>query len=210
MELLRRLSLATGEAVNIPPEIRAGDTVSWKDVPTQDNLGNPISFATHTLTYYLRTDANHEGAVIAGTSVAGGADSGGWSFTISAAITAGFPAQQFFWQAIAVNRTDASKTTIGAGQLSVLASLEYSGDPARYDGRSQAQKDLDAVQAAIRALVSGGVVKQYTIGNRSLTKYDLNDLLALESKLKSDVKREQKAALIANGLGDPHNLFVRF
>jgi len=24
------------------------------------------------------------------------------------------------------------------------------------------------------------------------------------------VKREQKAALIANGLGNPHNLFVRF
>jgi hypothetical protein len=31
-----------------------------------------------------------------------------------------------------------------------------------------------------------------------------------ESKLKSDVKREQMAELIANGLGNPHNLFVRF
>jgi predicted GIY-YIG superfamily endonuclease len=31
-----------------------------------------------------------------------------------------------------------------------------------------------------------------------------------ESRLKAEVKREQKAALIANGLGNPHNLFVRF
>jgi hypothetical protein len=36
------------------------------------------------------------------------------------------------------------------------------------------------------------------------------DLLQLESKLKAEVKREQMADLIANGLGNPHNLFVRF
>jgi hypothetical protein len=35
-------------------------------------------------------------------------------------------------------------------------------------------------------------------------------LLALETKLKADVNREQKAQLIANGLGNPFNLFVRF
>jgi len=36
------------------------------------------------------------------------------------------------------------------------------------------------------------------------------DLLQLEGKLKAEVKREQAAALIANGLGNPFNLFVRF
>ena len=92
----------------------------------------------------------------------------------------------------------------------MLAALSYSGTPAALDGRSQAQKDLDAVQAAIRTIVAGGVVRQYTIGNRSLSKYDLTDLLALETKLKADVNREQKAQLIANGLGNPFNLFVRF
>ena len=101
-------------------------------------------------------------------------------------------------------------TTIGAGQLEVLPGLDYTGQPSAFDGRSQAQQDLDAVQAAIRAIVSGGVVKEYTIGNRSLKKYDMKDLLELESKLKAEVKREQMADLIANGLGNPHNLFVRF
>jgi hypothetical protein len=58
--------------------------------------------------------------------------------------------------------------------------------------------------------VAGGVAKEYTIGNRNLKKYDMADLLQLESKLKAEVKREQMADLIANGLGNPHNLFVRF
>jgi hypothetical protein len=91
----------------------------------------------------------------------------------------------------------------------VLAALEYSGTPGAFDGRSQAQQDLDAVQAAIRALISGGA-KQYTIGSRSFTKVDLSDLMERESRLKAEVKREQMAELINNGLGNPHNLFVRF
>ena len=60
------------------------------------------------------------------------------------------------------------------------------------------------------AIVAGGVAKEYTIGNRNLKKYDMADLLQLESKLKAEVKREQMADMIANGLGNPHNLFVRF
>ena len=66
------------------------------------------------------------------------------------------------------------------------------------------------MQAAIRAIISGGAVAEYTIGSRRLKKMEMTDLLMLESSLKAEVKREQKASLIANGLGNPHNLFVRF
>jgi len=189
--------------VKIPAQIRAGDTLKWRDDAATDNLGNAIDSATWTLTYYLRTNTNHEGATVVGTAYGQG-----WEFTLSAATSVDFDAGDWFWQAVA---TSGSETvTLGAGQLTVLAALSYTGQPHAFDGRTQAQEDLDAVQAAIRALVSGGVVKQYTIGNRSLTKYELADLLALEGKLKSDVKREQMAELMANGLGNPHNLFVRF
>jgi hypothetical protein len=59
-----------------------------------------------------------------------------------------------------------------------------------------------------RLLADGA--KQYSIGSRSFTSLDLSELMERESRLKSDVKREQMADLIANGLGNPHNLFVRF
>jgi hypothetical protein len=189
--------------VNIPSSLRAGDTVQWRDIPGADNLGNAISSSDYTLTYYLRFNAASEGATVVGTAYGTG-----WEFTIAAATSAGFDAGTWFWQAVATKT--GSTITLGSGQLTVQRSLSYSGTPGAVDGRSQAQQDLDAVQAAIRALVSGGVVREYTIGSRSLKKYELADLLQLEAKLKADVKREQMADLIANGLGNPHNLFVRF
>jgi hypothetical protein len=39
---------------------------------------------------------------------------------------------------------------------------------------------------------------------------EMADLVMLETRLKTMVIREQKAALIANGLGDPTSLYVRF
>lgn len=189
--------------MNIPSEIRAGDTIQWRDVEGADNLGNVISSASWTLTYYLRTNTASEGATVVGTAYGTG-----WEFTIPSGTSTGFDAGQWYWQALATSGSN--KITLGAGQLKVLASLSYAGSPGAVDGRTQAQKDLDAVQAAIRAITAGGVVKEYTIGNRNLKKYDMADLLQLESKLKAEVKREQMAELIANGLGNPHNLFVRF
>lgn len=189
--------------MNIPAQIRAGDTVKWRDGAGRDNLGAAITSADWTLTYYLRFNKNNHGATVVGTAYGTG-----WEFAISQATTLALDPGQGFWQAEATKGSD--HVTLGAGQLEVLPSLSYAGSPAAFDGRSQAQIDLDAVQAAIRAMVSGGAVAEYTIGNRRLKKMELTDLLALESTLKATVKREQAAQLQANGLGNPHNLYVRF
>lgn len=168
-----------------------------------DAFGNAISSGTWTLTYYLRTNTASEGATVAGTAYGQG-----WEVTLSASTTNGFDAGQWYWQAIATAGSE--KFTLGAGQLEVLAALQYAGTPGAFNGLSQAQQDLAAVQAAIRAMVAGGAVAEYTIGSRRLKKLPLTELLQLEAKLKADVKREQAAELAANGLGNPHNLFVRF
>jgi len=188
--------------VNIPSTIQAGDTIQWRDVEAADNLGNVVSSADYSLTYWLRTNTASEGSSVTGTAYGTG-----WEFTIAAATSAGFDAGVWYWQAIASKA--GSVITLGAGQLTVERALSYAGTPGAFDGRSQAQIDLDAVQAAIRSIVSGGA-KQYSIGSRSFTKLDLGELMERESKLKAEIKREQMAELIANGLGNPHNLFVRF
>lgn len=190
--------------MRIPNEIRAGDTVKWRDDPSTDVYGNVISSSNGwTLTYYLRFNKANHGATVVGTAYGAG-----WEFTLSQATTLAFDEGDGFWQA------EASKAgehiTLGAGPLEVLPSLSYTGNPGAFDGRSQAQKDLDTVQAAIRSLMTGGAVQEYRIGTRSLKRYDLTDLLALETRLKGEIARENKAAMIANGLGNPHNLFVRF
>ena len=190
--------------MNIPAEIRAGDTVKWRDGPSTDVFGNQISSGTGwMLTYYLRFDKQNEGATVVGTTY-----SNGWEFLIPQATSAGFDTGHWYWQAEATKSGE--HITLGAGQLEVVPGLSYTGNPSAFDGRTQAHKDLDAVDAAIRALISGGVVQEYTIGNRRLKKYDLAELQVLRSRLIAEVKREQAAASIAQGLGNPHNLFVRF
>ena len=176
--------------------------MKWRDDAATDNLGNAIDSSSWTLSYFLRTNTASEGATVVGSAYGTG-----WEFTLAAATSAGFDAGTWYWQAIATSGSE--KVTIGAGQLQVLAALEYSGTPGAFDGRSQAQQDLDAVQTAIRGIISGQA-KQYSIGNRSFTKLDLGELMERESRLKAEVKREQMADLINNGQGNPHNLFVRF
>lgn len=156
-----------------------------------------------TLTYYLRNNAAAEGATVVGVADA----VGGWDFTVAAATTTGFNAGAWYWTAQATSGSLA--LTLGSGSLQVLASLAYTGTPAAFDGRSQAEKDLEAVQTAIRTIVSGGI-SQYAVGSRQATKLDLGMLMKREAQLKADVARERAAEKIAAGLGDPRNLFVRF
>jgi hypothetical protein len=189
--------------VNIPTTIRAGDTVKWRDDASVDVFGNEITSSDWTLKYYLRTNTASDGATSTGSAYGTG-----WEFTLAASTTADFDAGNWYWTAVATKASEV--ITLGNGSLTVKAALTYSGTPGAYDGRTQAQKDLDAVQAAIRAIVDGGVVQEYRIGTRNLKKYDLPDLIQLEGKLKAEVKREQQAELIANGLGNPRNMFVRF
>tara|TARA_Y100001973_G_scaffold56383_1_gene83267 strand:+ start:220 stop:795 length:576 start_codon:yes stop_codon:yes gene_type:complete len=188
----------------IPSKIRAGDILQWRDSETQDVFGNAITSADWSVTYYLRTNTASEAHITSSTPYLSG-----WQFTVAAAVTANFDAGDWFFQAVA-DKSGAEKQTISSGQFEVLPSLVYSGTASAFDGRSQIRKDLDQVQAAIRTLATGGGVKEYKIGSRSAKKYDLSELLQLEAKLKAELAREETAEKIANGLGNPRNLFVRF
>ena len=188
----------------IPKQVRAGDLIQWRDNSTVDVFGEPISSPDWTVTYYLRTNTSSEGATVSSTAY-----TDGWQFSIASATSANFDAGDWYFQAVA-DKSGAEKQTIFTGRFEVLAALSYSGTPAAYDGRSQVNKDLDLVESAIRALLNNGVVQEYKIGNRTAKKYDLSELLVLKAALKAELVREQKAEKIANGLGNPHAVHVRF
>lgn len=182
----------------IPSKIRAGDTVTWLDDPAVDSEGQAITSADYTLTYHLRGGVS--------LNIAAVADGLGWRTSLSAANTTSLNKGRYYWAARA---TKVGQTvTVANGVLDVLEDISAQG--LGYDGRSQPRKDLEAVQSAIRSIISGGAVAEYTIGNRSLRKLPMADLLSLESKLKAEVIREEKATSIKNGLGDPTSLYVRF
>ena len=190
--------------MNIPAQIRAGDTVKWRDNAGRDNLGEPISSSDGwALYYYLRTNTASEGATVTGTARA----DGGWDMAITATTSSAFDAGTWYWETRATS--GATVLSIGSGTTQVLPSLSYAGSPGAFDGKSQAEQDLAAVQAAIRAIVSKGA-KSYTIGSRRFDAADLGQLMEREAQLKAIVARERAAEKVAAGLGDPRSLFVRF
>jgi hypothetical protein len=192
--------------MGIPPSITSGVDAVWTDSETVDVFGDAVTSSTHSLVYYFRLNTNAQG--LTATSVA--YDSG-WKTTLSASETASVIASpDWFFQAVLTKTADNATQEYSRGQVEFLPSLSYAGLPSAFDGRTQAQKDLDAVKAAIRALLGGGAVQEYRIGTRNLKRYDISELLVLETRLKSIVAKENKAKMIASGLGDPKNLYVRF
>jgi hypothetical protein len=190
----------------IPPSITSGVDAVWVDAETVDVFGDAVTSSTHSLVYYFRLNTNSQG--LTATSVA---YNSGWKTTLTAAATAAAdPSPNWFFQAVLTKIGDITVQEYSRGQIEIRPSLAYTGMPEAFDGRTQAQQDLDAVKAAIRSIVSGGAVSEYKIGSRNLKRYDLSELIELESRLKSIVAKENKAKLIASGLGDPHNLYVRF
>ena len=190
--------------MTFPNEIRVGDYVQWRIPASQDVFGNSISSPDWSVVYYLRTNTGPIGATINSSAF-----NDGFQFTIASNVTATFTAGDWFYQAVA-NKSGAEKQTIYTGQFKVLESLEYSGTALNYDGRSQVEKDLATIQTAIRNIISGGAIQEYKIGTRTAKKYELSELIQLESRYKAELVREKQAEMIANGLGNPRATFVRF
>jgi hypothetical protein len=187
----------------IPSLFRAGDTVRWRDPAGVNWLNESVTNTDYACKYYLRCNASVASETITGTDYGQG-----WEFVIPAATSGAMNSGLWFFQAIATKSGD--EVTLYEGQFEIKKKLSYTGTPGSdFEGRTQAEIDLEAVTAAIRAIISDKAAS-YTIGNRTFTRLNLNDLRMRESQLKAEVVRERKANMIANGLGNPHNLFVRF
>ncbi len=183
----------------IPSEFRAGDFVTWTE--TEAPAG------TTAITAYLRTRAASGAAI---TATANG--DGTFTFVVTAAVTAGLASGDYLAQFLAT--VNAQPQTYREARFAVLPSLAFTGSATSVDLRSQAEKDLAAVEDAIRALVAGA--QEYRIGTgtgnggRMVRKADLATLIEWRDRLKAEVAKEKRADEIANGKGDPNKLYVRF
>jgi hypothetical protein len=184
--------------MNIPGQLAAGDSITWHDDAAKDNLGNAVTSTDWALTYYIRGAQSLD--------INATANGPGWSTTISAAQSGTLTAGTFYWQAVVTKGSD--RITLGSGQIKITPNL--SAATAGYDGRSEAEQALSAINTEIQARLTGGLTEEYTIGNRSLKKTSMKDLLEMQARYKSIVARERQASQIAQGLGNPRALYVRF
>lgn len=190
--------------MNLPQKITAGDTVEWSHDAYANDDGDEFGPDEWTLKYYFRKAS---GAAVDAIEVVGTEnDDGGWDFTKLFAASSATGRYDYTKKLVNIATPTIIKT-IGEGRVTMVGAISASSS---YDGRSQVRQDLEAVQAAMRAIIAGGAVQEYTIGSRQLKKMPMNELIELESKLKFEVSREERSEKIASGQGDPNNLYVRF
>ena len=189
-----------------PSKFRAGDLVEWRDPATTDVFGDPINSPDWTVIYYLRTNKSKFGATVSSSAYGDG-----FQFNIPAATTADFVDGNWFFQAVASKTGTLISKTIGTGTFEVLPSLAFTGtNPKAFDGRSDAEKTLDLIKTAIDNILKGGAIQEYKIGSRTAKKYDMAELQVLKGEYAGIVALEKQGETMANGLGNPRAMYVRF
>lgn len=176
-----------------PLEIVAGDTVKW----TKSLSDYPAS-ESWVLTYYIKGNGIN-------ASAAATADGDDHAVTIAAATTAAWASGDCWMDGYVAKSGERYK--VYSAKLVVKPDL--SAEDGTFDGRSDAKIMLDAVETAIKALNFSD--KSYTLGDRTVTRRDLPELLQTRDRLKGEVYNEQLKERIANGLGsNPRHIGVRF
>lgn len=183
---------------NIPPyeprEIVVGSTLKW----TRDFEDYPAS--EYSLTYYFRGAGQ-------GFDAAASADGDSFAVTVPAATTSGMTPGAYYWQAVAVK--DGEKFVAARGEAKAVAGLASVDAATTVDGRSEAKKTLDAIDA----LLAGKATldqQEYTIADRSLRRIPVPELLLLRKEYARRVMRERRRERVKRGGTVFSSVKVRF
>lgn len=116
------------------------------------------------------------------------------TFSANAKTTAGWVPDTYTY--IVTFNSATERHTVASGTTRVLPDV---ASQATYDGRTHAQRTLDAIEAVIEKRATSDQ-QQYTIAGRSLTKMPVSDLFRLRDTYRMEVMREQRATDLANGV----------
>jgi hypothetical protein len=177
------------------PRFTLGDTLS----STKTLAGYPAS--SGWVLYYRLVPRSGSGTAITFNSTASGDDH---VISVAAATTAAWAAGTYTWAAWVADGT--SSYSLEQGTTELLLNPRTTGGP--LDLRSAAQIALDNVRLTIQGKASADVLK-YEINGRSLERYPMRELIALETHLSTQVNREARAAALAAGKPDTRRYAVR-
>lgn len=185
----------TDIATNEPLKIIAGDRVKWKRSFTDYKAGDGWSLA-----YYLVHPTNAK--ITINTS----ADGDDHLVDVAPATTTNWVAGTYHWQAFVTKDDD--RYLVDEGTLEIETNFA-SGSVTTFDDRSHARKVLALIEAAIEGNTSPDV-QSYSIAGRTLSRYSKEDLLKLRNQYRWEVKQEEQAERIRNGLDAGANVHTRF
>lgn len=175
-----------------PVQITAGDYIQW-----QKSINNYPASQDWTLSYALLNAA----AKYAITAAPQGDD---YLVTITGATSAAYGAGVYQWQSYVTNGSQ--RITVNNGEMIINPNFAAQSS---LETRSPAKQTLDALEAEIYARATGGMTQEYTIGNRSLKKSPITELIVLRDKYRSIYLSEQNAERIKNGTQGTNRVLVR-
>jgi cellobiose phosphorylase len=172
-----------------PTTVRAGDTWTW-DVSESD-------YSDYTLTYYLR---NATGKL----DFEATADGYDYTVSVEAVTTAAVKPGVYSWIRRVVG--ELGSFTTGQGSITVLPNLALN---ISIDARTYARQALDNIEAYLID-PNNVAAASYSIGGRSLSRWSRTELLVERDKWLGEVRSEEAATRVSQGLGNPRRLYVRF
>lgn len=181
-----------------PREIVIGSTLKWR----RDFPAYPAS--EYALTYHFRGAGK-------GFDAEASADGDAHAVTVTAATTAEMTAGAYYWQAVA--EKDGETFVAAKGEAKAVAGLASVDVAEVVDGRSEAKKTLDAIDALLagRATLDQ---QQYSIAGggsyRMLSRIPIPDLLKLRDEYARRVAREKRRARVRRGGTVMSSIKVRF
>lgn len=168
----------------IPKSIRAGDSLL---IATDLSTSYPqySAGAGYVLTLTLvGKDGKYE---LLGTGTP-------WTFQATAAVTALWVPDTYVF-ILAFSKTG-ERHTVTSGTVTIQPDIS---SQQTFDGRTQAQRTLEAIEAVIEKRASTDQ-KQYTIQGRSLVKMDVAELFKIRDMYRMEVMREKRQTSLAAGI----------
>ena len=184
------------EYPKVEPEVLyVGDFWRWKRALTDYPVGS------YALTYNFRLDASTAFAITASES----SDPNEYRVEVASATTASYTKGLYYWSAFITKTASSERIQIYNGRTEIRANRAVLAE----DPRTDAQKNLDAIEAVInnRASIDQQAM---SIAGRSLTRMSPEELYGWRNRFKQQVHQELVKQRIANGQSTGNTVKVRF
>lgn len=179
----------------VPPFLQAGDSISWRrELPDFSALDGWV------LNYRLINAA-------ASIDIVCEADGASHLVRIPATASAGYEPGDYTVTEFVTRGTD--RHTLGTYTTKVLVDL--AAQPAGFDARTDSQRALDDLRAALRRwLSSQGHVQEYDIAGRRMRFASAAEIEGRIRMAEREVQRDKDAVRIAAGGASGKRILVRF
>lgn len=128
-----------------------------------------------------------------------------YALSVASATTAAWVAGSYSW---AIDATlSGARTTLATGAVRVLPDLAAA---ATLDTRSNYRKALDAAETALATHGARAYLQSIEMGDRKQSFSSPGDFMAFISRLRAEVRREESADRLRQGLASRNTLLVRF